>query len=102
MLYAEVFHEFAHEYETILQAYIQVRRGEYPLDSLPLYQTNIKIFYTTPEERDAAYGIRDRLVKDGVAQFVTDQLYVNKKSGAGTQRVPLPKDRIIMKFTPRH
>ncbi len=63
-----------------------------------LYETNIKIFFKA-HEVDTAYSLKDALVRDGVAIFVTDQLTIRRKMPDGEMKeLLLPKDRIIMKL----
>jgi hypothetical protein len=61
-------------------------------------KTNIKIFFDDKDKSDA-YELKDKLEKDGVATFITDQLYVTRKDLNGNPReIALPKDRIVMKY----
>jgi hypothetical protein len=58
--------------------------------------TNIKIFFGN--DKDAAYTLKEKLEADGVAKFVTDQLYIKEKRGDETITIALPKDRIVMEL----
>lgn len=62
---------------------------------------NIKILYTKATEKEA-YLLKERLEADGIARFITDQLYVKEKIVVDgvkqTRIIPLPKDRIVMEL----
>lgn len=63
-------------------------------------RTNIKIFFDKDEkDREDAYALQKSLEDDGIAIFVTDQLYSTHKDANGKPyQVALPKDRIIMRL----
>lgn len=100
-----VFYEFEgcdtlSNYCTIDRASHSCFREEIDTDStLQMMKKNIKILFT-PDTKDQAYELKERLEKDGVATFVTDQLYVTMKEKIDGKEVskivPLPKDRIVM------
>lgn len=63
-------------------------------------RTNIKIFFDKDEtDSDKAYTLQKNLEDDGIATFVTDQLYSTHKDANGkSYQVALPKDRIVMRL----
>lgn len=66
-----------------------------------IFSSNIKIIYdrSKKEQQSAAYKLMNELVETGQVEFVTDVLYTTRKNPEGkTVSIPLPKDRIILKF----
>lgn len=97
-----VFSEFAN-FELLSKYYTITDSGSYinntsSEEERMISKTNIKIFFDDKDKIEA-YELKDKLEKDGVATFVTDQLYaIVKDSNKNPKEIALSKDRIIMKL----